>query len=257
MLWLIPATLAIIALAVVVWRLERAVSKKPAPIVVPLPAPAPLPTVAAGDNGNAAVVEMLGRLEAAQHAVAGAVQSAMQAVDSRLTESKTALMSAVGELVGHPVQLVEADVTKILQAVRTELKALPQQAGGVMSDIRFDTAGLIAKAEEIATGIATQALKSTAEKLAAFEARVQQLEDNAVYVGNKILAADAVAHAEQVSAKNVKLHPESGAMGHDEKMRNALDYVAAQKPGADTSIFRQLIEAVLGADKLPVAPVVG
>lgn len=155
-----------------------------------------------------------------------------------------------------PVQLAEADVTKLLQALRTELKALPQQAGGVMSDIRFDVQGLTAKAEEIATNIATQALKSTAEKLAAFESRVLQLEATAVYTSNRALATDAAAHAEQVNAKNTKLYGVSATMGHEEKMRNALDYVQSQKPGADVTLFRQLIEAVLGQDKVPATPVV-
>lgn len=75
MFWAIFILVAAInvGLGVFVWRRERAALKKLIPIALPLPAPAPLPTVVASDN--AAVVEMLGRLETAQHATIEVLQT--------------------------------------------------------------------------------------------------------------------------------------------------------------------------------------
>lgn len=67
------------------------------------------------------------------------------------------------------------------------------------------------------------------------------------------IVKDAVAHAEEVSAANFKLHGETALMSATDKMQNALDFAEAHwlKGGApfDKQEFRRRITAELGQSR--------
>lgn len=166
---------ALVAFAVVK---TRWLDKKSAAAIAPLPAPLPLPVLPVGDNGNAAVIEMLGRLEAAQHSTITALQT-LTALNGGTRDVLIATLQAIQA----EVKFVEAPVTALMRCE----DLLRMIAAGVSG--RAGAAAQVSIPPEFTSSVDTLRTSVRAATIAVNEAR--SLHEKSAALHAQILAAGA------------------------------------------------------------------